>query len=398
MSATIQIRRLFPGLGTLIDAINGFRGGYGTLTDPGHTHTATTAGTVATSTVTPIIATGYVFFVDPDAADLVSVVNAVDAANGVQSIALQPDYPRKLQVRVVNAGTAITAGTIDLVGIGAGGQAVTQSISLVGGTATTITTDAYATLTTATVVGLVGGGASQTVGIGVGAALALPRPKVLAATSFAVFKTVVDTASEATGTVDATAGTVIPTSAPNASRDFHVWYNFTYSPLATVASHTHTLTTASALTSITTAVGGTSSFHKSGIDSIAVAAASTSLATSIAAINELAALYYYGTDLFPGHVADTLAHPVADTVNVLTEPRATDLTTAMALANELYIAYNAHLTQSTVHVNDDSTNTASSSTATTQDLLNTRIVDLKAKMNVHWQNSMAGGALRLVDA
>ena len=193
----------------------------------GHTHTPT-----------PVIESDYVFFVDPDAADLVSVVTAVDAANGVLAIALQPDYPRHLQVRVTNAGVAITAGVVTLVGIGAGGEAVGQVIALTGGTATTITTDVYARLTSATITAFAGGGAGETIGIGVGAGLGLPKPKALGATVFAVYKTVVDTADEAPGAVNATAGSVAPTSAANAARDFHVWFNRTVTPIATASALT----------------------------------------------------------------------------------------------------------------------------------------------------------------
>ncbi len=192
----------------------------------GHTHVPT-----------PVIESDSVRFVDPDAPDLVSVVATVDAANGAQIIALQPDYARHLQLRVINAGAAITAGTMDLIFVGAGGEARTQSMTLVGAGAgaTTISTWPCARLTSATVAGLVGGGAGQTVSIGMGN-LALPRPKALGATAFAVFKTTIDGADEAPGTVDATAGSFAPTSAPNAARDYDVWFNRTVTEIATASS------------------------------------------------------------------------------------------------------------------------------------------------------------------
>ncbi len=381
-SQTKQVRKMIPGLTPVIDAINGNRADFGTLTDPTHQHTATT---------TPIIESRVAFFNGPKLAELVSIVNTVDAANGVQILLLQPDWPRKVQLRIINAGTAITAGTLDIVGIGARGQANSESISLTGGTATKISTKAYAHITSATVTGLVGGGAGQSISLGLAAALGLPGPKALTPTTWAVYKANVDKLDEAVSTVDATEGTVIPTTTADGTKTFTFWYNFTYTPLNP--------STGLVATGITTAVGGTSHFHMSGIDSIAAAAASTDLATSIAAVNELAILYQYSANIngpFPGHVNDTLAHPVLDTVNVLTAPLATDLATAITLANQLYTAYNAHLTQSTIHINNDGTNTASSATATIQSELNTRIVDLKAKMNAHWADGLTGGSIRWV--
>jgi hypothetical protein len=175
-------------------------------------------------------------FLAPIAAELVSVVNAVLPSEVALTIAAQPDYPRKLQVRVV---TGSTAGTLTMVGIGVDGEAVTQAfdISTAAAGTTTITARAYATLTSATVSAL--NGAAGTVGIGVGAALGLPSQQPGIVTAFAVHKAMVGNANEAVGTVDAAARTIIPTSAPNASRNYQFFYNFTVTPVN--PAHTHTL-------------------------------------------------------------------------------------------------------------------------------------------------------------
>lgn len=185
---------------------------------------------IGAATVTAIVGSGHVRYEAPIAAELISIVNAVEPADGAQIIAAQPDFPRKLQVRIVDADESILTGTIDLVGVGARGQAVTQSIPLTGGTQTVITTDAYATITSATVAALTGTVTGDTVGIGVGTALGLPAPKTPIPGTFAVYKANVGNANETIGTVDATAGTIIPTSAPNATRVYDFWFNYTYTP------------------------------------------------------------------------------------------------------------------------------------------------------------------------
>lgn len=171
----------------------------------------------------------YVYYTAPAAADLVSVVAAILPANGALTlVANSIDYPRKLQVRIVDADTSILTGTVALVGTGSSGEAVSESITMVGGTATTVTKWAYAALTSATVVAVTGQGAGDTVGIGLGAPLGLPRgTDPTLAHTLTVSKEDVNNVNEAVGTVDSTAGTVSPTSAPNAAKNFGFWYNYT---------------------------------------------------------------------------------------------------------------------------------------------------------------------------
>jgi hypothetical protein len=175
---------------------------------------------------------GHISLLNPDAADLVSVYDATEPSNGAKVVALQPDYPRKLQVRVVDADESITAGTVTLVGVGIDGAAVGQTISLVGGTATTVTTDVYASVTSITVAALAGTVTGDTVGIGMGAALGLPIPN--GAANVAVTRVVVDSASEAVGAgnggttagLDSTGRALFPTTAPNATRDYDIFFTW----------------------------------------------------------------------------------------------------------------------------------------------------------------------------
>lgn len=166
---------------------------------------------------------GHMSLLNPDAADLVSVVNASDIANGAEVIALQPDYPRKLQVRVVNTNSTITAGIATLVGVGIDGAAVTETVALTGVTKTVMTTNVYASLTSATLSAVANAGAGDTFGIGMGD-IGLPIPT--GAVNVAVTRVVVDSASEAPGTVDTTARSLVLTTAPNATRDYDIFFRW----------------------------------------------------------------------------------------------------------------------------------------------------------------------------
>jgi len=180
----------------------------------------------------------------PIAADLITIVAALDPiADGALTLAAQPDFPRKLQVRIVDANDSVT-GTLTLIGVGARGEAVTQAIPLTGGTRTVTTTDAYATLTSATVTATAGAAAGDTIGIGPATALGLPGLKTPVPSTFAVYKANVSNANEAVGTVDATAGTIVPTSVPNGSRTYDFFYTQAYVPTATQAAHDHDITSA----------------------------------------------------------------------------------------------------------------------------------------------------------
>lgn len=190
----------------------------------------------ATTTVTGIVMARQVTFLGPAVADLVSVVAGVLPADGALTIiANSIDYARKLQVRIT---TGSAAGTLTLVGTDQNGKALTQAIDISssGGTRTVITDGAYATLTSATVSGI--NTAAGTVSIGLGAALGLPTAQA-SVTAFGVNTENCDKVNEAVGTVDATAGTVVPTTAANGTHNYTFNYKFTLTPVS--PAHNHTL-------------------------------------------------------------------------------------------------------------------------------------------------------------
>lgn len=76
-------------------------------------------------------------------------------------------------------------------------------------------------------------------------------------------------------------------------------------------------------------------------------------------------------------------HLTDDTTNTVTSATATDLATAITLANELKADYNAHIASTTFHTAADTTNAVTSANATDQATLNTLLNEMKADFNAH---------------
>ena len=178
----------------------------------------------------------------PLPADLISIKAAATPANGTITIAAQPVHARKLQVRIVigtTTTTAITAGTLTLVGTDQDGNAITEVISLIeNASATIVSANAYASLTSGTVAAYAaaGSGTGNTLGIGVSNDFGCPTGQgvssfagIKATKTTAVLGTSVTSADDviSTATIDAVARTINPTTAPAALGLIN--YEFSYS-------------------------------------------------------------------------------------------------------------------------------------------------------------------------
>ena len=87
---------------------------------------------------------------------------------------------------------------------------------------------------------------------------------------------------------------------------------------------------------------------------------------------------------YEAHRVLLTSHGVADAVNLITAPVATDLATADALANDIKAQYNAHrVTVAGVHDNADSVNSVGSADATNLASLQTLANEIKTKYNLH---------------
>lgn len=92
-----------------------------------------------------------------------------------------------------------------------------------------------------------------------------------------------------------------------------------------------------------------------------------------------------GRAMVPG--TKVICHVADDTANATTSARATDLATAITLANEMKADFNAHIASTTFHTAADTTNAVTSANATDQATLNTLLNEMKADFNAHRQTA-----------
>lgn len=116
----------------------------------------------------------------------------------------------------------------------------------------------------------------------------------------------------------------------------------------------------------------------------------TDEATLVTLVNEI-------VDVYGLHIADDLAHKVADTDNAVTNADATDAATAATLITEVKGNYNTHRASTTFHANADSTNEVTNADATDQATAITLANEVKADINAHVIDA-AGTMVRLIDA
>lgn len=132
----------------------------------------------------------------------------------------------------------------------------------------------------------------------------------------------------------------------------------------------------------------TTIYHKGLVGSHLIRSAnSSSLATSITLANELRAalLAHFAST---GHQG---VHMVASAMT-FTAPIASSLATGITLAAEMKADFNTHLSESNVHIKDDSTNVVTAAhSITLQSELDTLLNDIKTQMNAHRLGSMAAG-------
>lgn len=86
---------------------------------------------------------------------------------------------------------------------------------------------------------------------------------------------------------------------------------------------------------------------------------------------------------FNNHIADNTIHLVADAVNAVVAPAATNLSTLITLVNAIDTAYAAHREEAGVHTVDDTTNIVFSPTATDLATAITLVNDIKTQYLAH---------------
>ncbi len=117
------------------------------------------------------------------------------------------------------------------------------------------------------------------------------------------------------------------------------------------------------------------------------AATASSLPTSITLTNNI-------IGVLSTHMADAHAHLLADATNNPTVDgyiAAIDLTTVKTNLNACKALFNAHLTQTNVHPNNDTANSVSTANATDQTTANNLANALKTAINAHISAGKSGG-------
>lgn len=158
--------------------------------------------------------------------DIVSAANIVE--DTAHTIVAQPDVPRNLVLTVVDTTASIVAGYIEVVGLNQNGELIEEDVDVSDGAGTYYTDNAFSHVSSVTPrdMSVLGGSGDETLAVGSSTKLGLPFP--VNGRLVDVFKSDVDGADEAIGTVNRTYGTIIPTTAPDNSKDFDFWYNTEY--------------------------------------------------------------------------------------------------------------------------------------------------------------------------
>jgi hypothetical protein len=120
-----------------------------------------------------------------------------------------------------------------------------------------------------------------------------------------------------------------------------------------------------------------------------VAPAATNLATLLTLCGELKIKVR-------DHLADALAHKVADTANTTAAATPTDLATAQTFLNELKADYNTHIASTTYHYTADAANGIAAADATDLASAQTLANEIRTDFFVHVASAPAGNSIKLL--
>lgn len=164
---------------------------------------------------------GYVYYQNIVAAGTTGLctenvtLNTPGALAGVAN----PDVPRKIVLTLVDNAGANLAGTVTLTGQSVEGETFSEVITVSAGTVSYTTSRVFAKLTSGSHnFGATGVATDDTLNLGQSAVLGLP------ARNATIVKLVTDGTEEAASASDPDDGGFTPTTAPNAARDYEVWY------------------------------------------------------------------------------------------------------------------------------------------------------------------------------
>jgi hypothetical protein len=165
---------------------------------------------------------GYAYLQNIAAATTSAVITQVTTLNtpGTATVAATGiAVPRKLRIVMVDNEGSDLAGTVTLVGTHANGEKITEIVTVVAGTLTYDTVNAFASLTSVSFdFGATATVTVDTMNIGLDTSLSLGDRYA------EVVKLVSNGTVEAVGAADVDAGTFDPTTAPDGAKDYEVWF------------------------------------------------------------------------------------------------------------------------------------------------------------------------------
>jgi len=193
--------------------------------------TDSSGGAVANSTIEVVTNSnaGYVFYQNITAATTTAGATQLDlnavAEPSAMSSVVQPDVPRNVVINFTDANASIDAFQVDVVGTAPDGSAVTEQFLFAGGL-DQVGSKIFAKVTSFTLTSINGNGAGDLLDVGYGVKLGVPVPA--GSTGLSIVKLVANAIEEAASATDATNNSFTATTAPNATNDYEVWFEYSH--------------------------------------------------------------------------------------------------------------------------------------------------------------------------
>lgn len=149
-------------------------------------------------------------------------LNAVAEPSTMASI-VQPKTPRNVVVNFTDGDASISAFDLTVAGKAPDGTTITENFVFAGGL-DQVGSKIFASITSWTLNSIAGNAAGDTLDVGYGAKLGLPVP--YGAQSLVITKLIADGSVEAASATDQTNNSFTPTTAPNGSKVFEVWFGY----------------------------------------------------------------------------------------------------------------------------------------------------------------------------
>lgn len=149
-------------------------------------------------------------------------LNAVAEPSNMASV-VQPKTPRNVVVNFTDANASISAFDLTVHGKAIDGTTISENFVFAGGL-DQVGSKVFASITNFTLNSIAGNAAGDTLDMGYGSKIGVPVP--YGATGLVVTKLISDGTVEAASATDTTNNSFTPTTAPNGSKIFEVWFGY----------------------------------------------------------------------------------------------------------------------------------------------------------------------------